>query len=764
MTVVLPLLLVMLSVPLVLGVGRWRPSWSGGVGALGTAGALAAFAWSVHAGPAQVSVDWIPTWHVRLALALDGLSVLYGVLILGVGLLILLYARVYMPHYLEERRRPRHDEVRLHAWILTFMAAMLLLVLARDALLLVIALDLTTVASYFLIGYDRERVESRTAALLALVITGSTSVVLLAGVVLLGVTYGTFSLEELTDLAARGGPGPRLTVALVFLAVGALGKSAQAPFHFWLPRAMAAPTPVSAYLHSAAMVAAGVFVLQRFFPLFALEPRVLHGLAVVGLLSMGMGSLFSLGARRLKRVLAYSTIAQYGYVLVLVGLGGDGAPFYVLAHGLCKAALFLTVGAITEATGKDSLSDLGGLWRSQPWLAGTSAVAAAGLGGLPLTVGFFKDELFFHALAARGPFWCGAGVLGAALTLGYTGRLWVRLFLGEPRGVGPRAPGGLVWPVGVLGAATLLGGVWLAPLSRLASAAGGEMKGHAVEVSLGYHLDARVENLLALGAWTLGAALVASRRWWEARLVTLIHAASQVGAERVYGEVLSRADALSDALRNLEVRDLRDRVAAVLVPAGLLTLAALVFPPSGGPLFVMGPVGRADVPLLMGLLIAAGAAVAALGAGNHLHLVMVLSCVGFSLAGVFSFAAAPDVAFTAVLVETTFTLLFVALLSRLPRSSRERAQTEATRPRWRDWLYTGVAGGSATAMTWNALSHLSEERVMTRHIALTESAHAKDVVSAIIADFRGLDTVGETSVMVVVLLGVMHLLSGERAE
>ncbi|OJH36515.1 NADH-quinone oxidoreductase subunit L [Cystobacter ferrugineus] len=762
MTVVLPLLLVLSGVALVLGVGAWRPSWAGPVGALCSAAGLGAFLRARAVGFAAVSLEWIPTWNVRLALALDGLSFLYGTLVLGVGLLVLVYACAYLPHYLEERHRPRRDEVRLYAWVLVFMGAMLLLVMARDALLLVIALDLTTVASYFLIGYDRERTGSRSAALMALIVTGGTSVVLLAGVVSLGLACGTF---ELSELAARAPGGTRLTVALGCLAVGALAKSAQVPLHFWLPRAMAAPTPVSAYLHSAAMVAAGVFVLQRFLPVFALAPAVLQGLAAVGLLSMLVGSLFSLCAWRFKRVLAYSTIAQYGYVLVLVGLGGAGAPLYVLAHGLCKAALFLTVGAVTHATGEESLEKVGGLWRSLPGLAGASAVAAAGLAGLPLTLGFFKDELFFRALVERGGAWSAAGVLGAALTLAYTGRLWTGLFLGAPRGAGGHASWGLVAPVGVLGAGVLLGGVWLGPLNGLADAAEGEMFGHPAPLKLAYHLDARAENLLALGAWVLGAGVLVTRRRWEAPLEALTRAASQVGVERAYGALLAGADALSDGLRRLEVRDLRDRVASVLVPAGLLGAAALVTTPGRGPLFSWGPgVGLADVPLVLGLLIAAGAAVATLRAANHLHLVMLLSCVGFSLAAVFAFAAAPDVAFTAVLVETTFTLLFLALLSRLPRHSQERAQVEATRTRWRDWVFAGVAGVSATATSWNALSHLHEERVVSAHVAWTEAAHARDVVSAIITDFRGLDTVGETSVMVVVLLGIIHLLTGERAE
>jgi len=200
MTVVLPLWLAALGPALVLAVGVWRASWAGPVGVLCAAASLAAFLRARAAGFAEVSLPWIPTWNVRLTLALDGLSFLYGVLVLGVGLLILVYACAYLPHYLEERHRPRRDEVRLYAWVLAFMGAMLLLVMARDALLLVIALDLTTVASYFLIGYDRERTGSRSAALMALVVTGGTSVVLLAGVVSLGLACGTF---ELCGLAAR---------------------------------------------------------------------------------------------------------------------------------------------------------------------------------------------------------------------------------------------------------------------------------------------------------------------------------------------------------------------------------------------------------------------------------------------------------------------------------------------------------------------------------------------------------------------------------
>jgi hypothetical protein len=209
------------------------------------------------------------------------------------------------------------------------------------------------------------------------------------------VRYQTFSLPE---LARQVQPDGYVALAIGLMAVAALAKSAQVPFHFWLPRAMAAPTPVSAYLHSAAMVAAGVFLLQRLYPLLQRSETLLAILLAIGVTSMTVGGIISLTRDALKQVLAYSTIAQYGYVVTMLGLGAEagaaGACYYVLAHALAKSALFLTAGSVTEATGEDRLSHLGGLWRSMPLLAVASGLAAAALAGLPLTVGFFKDELF----------------------------------------------------------------------------------------------------------------------------------------------------------------------------------------------------------------------------------------------------------------------------------------------------------------------------------------------------------------------------------
>jgi multicomponent Na+:H+ antiporter subunit A len=270
--------------------------------------------------------------------------------------------------------------------------------MAQDLLLMFVFWDITAIASYYLIGYDRADADSRYSALMALLVTGVTSVFFLIAALLLSVEYETFALA---DLIARATPGPTLTIAGILIALAALAKSAQAPFQFWLPRVMAAPTPVSAYLHSAAMIAAGVFLFSRTYPLLQQSEFLLNALLAIGFLSMLTGGILALASDILKRVLAYSTIAQYGYVVFLLGLGSEvgaiGAAFYVLAHALGKCCLFLTAGAVTEATGEKHLSELGGLYRSLPWLAVGSGAAAAGLAALPATIGFFKDELLFDA-------------------------------------------------------------------------------------------------------------------------------------------------------------------------------------------------------------------------------------------------------------------------------------------------------------------------------------------------------------------------------
>ncbi len=556
--------------------------WLLPVAAVGVAAlALVVVLAGARAGDWAVSLPWAPSIGIRLEFALDGIGVLYGLLAAGIGVLVFVYGWGYLPLHLAHGDRPSSEARRFWPWMVLFLVAMLGLATALDLVLLFLFFDLTAVASYFLIGFDRHRTAARGSALMALLVTGGSAVAMLLGAVLLHAEYGTFSLPELFE---RAEATPMTTAACALIVVAALAKSAQVPLHFWLPRAMEAPTPVSDYLHSAAMVAAGVLVLGRVHPLLALEPGILQVLLIVGFGSIAIGGILALAADELKQVLAHSTISQYGYVVVLYGIGGpDGAvaaALYVIAHGLAKSALFMTAGTVTEATGETRLSELGGLAREMPVVAVASLISAASLAALPLTLGFFKDELFFTAAWGAGPLIGGLAVVGAALTFAYLGRFWFGVFTGPRRRAAGPVPRRLVAPIVVLAAISLVGGFVVEPFAQLAEAAAAASVGAAVEVDPGYHLDARVENLMAIAAWTLGAVILLVGRVRRPIAAAVDRAGQRLGPRQVHSLVLLNLDRLSDAAHRQEVRDLRTSLLAILVPTGILTLIGFAATPT----------------------------------------------------------------------------------------------------------------------------------------------------------------------------------------
>ena len=546
--------------------------WQGWVACAAAAAGFFGCLFGWLAGGGAVSLPWAPTLDLHLSFSLDGLGALYALLATGIGAVVFGYGTRYLSLHLEHEHRSAAERWRFWPWMALFAAAMVGLATAQDLVLLFVFFDVTAVCSYFLIGFDRATKSARTAALMALLVTAVSAVAWLVAAVLLYTDYGTFAIPELVE---RVETGTTTTVAAALMAVAALAKSAQVPLHFWLPRAMAAPTPVSAYLHSAAMVAAGVLVLGRVHPLVARSEAVLSGLMVVGLASIVVGGVLALRQDQLKQVLAYSTISQYGYVVMLYGIGGatgsGAAAFYVLAHGVAKSALFMTAGAVTIATGQDRLSRLGGLARRAPVLAAGAGVAAATLAALPLTVGFFKDELFFQAALEAGRTQAGLAVIAAALTFAYIGRFWIRLFLGSARSPVGKLSALLVAPVVILAVVAVLGGVVVQPFADLAQDAGTVTNAAPVSLSPAYHLDARPENLMALAAWVLGGLLLAAPRVSAAASRAVAAAGDRCGPQRLYAASLRAVSAVSDALHRLEVRDLRTSVAAVLVPSGLLT-------------------------------------------------------------------------------------------------------------------------------------------------------------------------------------------------
>jgi multicomponent Na+:H+ antiporter subunit A len=715
------------------------------------------------AGGWELDVPWAPTLGLRLDLALDGLGALYVLLATGIGLAVFAYGTAYLPWHLEHGGRPARDARRFWAWMVLFMASMVGLACARDLVLLFVFFDLTAVASYFLIGFDRERRDARGAALMALLVTGVSAVALLIGAVVLFDEYGTFSLPELFE---RAGGGTTTAVAGGLIAVAALAKSAQVPLHFWLPRAMEAPTPVSAYLHSAAMVAAGVLVLGRVHPLLALNDVVLDGLLVVGLASIAVGGVLALAQDELKQILAHSTISQYGYVVAMYGVGGaagsGAAALYVIAHAIAKSALFMTAGAVTVATGETRLSRMGGLARELPVVAVASGLAAATLAALPLTIGFFKDELFFAA--AREASWTVQvmAVLAAALTFAYIGRFWLGLFVG-PRGATAKAPPGLlVAPVVALAALALAGGVVVEPFAELAGDAASVTHGRAVAVDPAYHLDARAENVMAVAAWVLGAIALAVGRVRDRAVAVVARAGDIAGPRRVYGIVLRGLNGVSDRIHDAEVRDLRVSLAAVMVPGGLFVALGFLATPTEDA-YTVGSLAVSDLPIVAVLGLAAAAALRLTRERGRLGAVLALSVVGFALAAVYAIAGAPDVALVAVLVETVITLVFVGVFSRLPTTRADEPTERTRRRRRRNVAAAVIAGAAAFATAWATLSRPSAiESDAAEHIRRTPEAHGGDVVTVILADFRGFDTMVEITVLAVAIAGVASLLRHGR--
>lgn len=740
----------------------WPPRLAVAAATAGFAACLAVWL----GGGGVVDLPWAPSLGLRLRFELDGLGALYGLLATGVGVAVFTYSAAYLPDHLEHQERPPREAIRFYGLLVLFMVSMVGLATAQDLIVLFVFWDLTAVASYFLIGFDRHQRDARWAALMALLVTGVSAVLLLIGVLMLAADHGTFSVPDVLE-AATAGTGT--TVATALIVVAALAKSAQVPMHFWLPRAMVAPTPVSAYLHSAAMVAAGVLLIGRVYPLIELSDVVRDGLLVVGLASMVVGGVMALARDDLKQILACSTISQYGYVVFLYGLGGAagvvGGAFYVLVHALAKSALFLTAGAVAKGTGERRLSRLGGLAGPMPVLAGASLVAVATVASLPLTAGFFADELLFKAATERGTGYAIAAMLVAALTLGYLGRFWAGIFLGPRRTDAGTLSRRLVAPVAALATVCLAGGLAVGPLERLAEAAGrASGLDSTAGVALAYHLDLRAENVLALCSFALGGALVAARARLSALAASVVGPSARLGPDRAYTFVLRTLNAASDAVHRLEVRDLRTRVAAVLLPGGALVVLGVAVTPTTGA-YRVGPLSGDDLALMLVLCLLALAALATTVPRGHLTMVLTLSTVGLSLAVAYALMGAPNVALVTVLVETVFALLFLGVFSLLPSEVLRREATIATRGsrRWRDPLVGVVAGAVAFVVVWGALSRPTEgDAVAERQTELAPEAHADNVVTAILADFRALDTLGEITVVAVAFLGVAGLLRRGR--
>lgn len=708
----------------------------------------------VSAGGARTdALAWIAELGVSLSFRLDGLSLLMALVVTGVGAVVLLYAGSYMEGH------PRRGN--LLGYLLAFLAAMLGLVLSENLLGLFVFWEATSLLSYVLIGFEREKAEVRASALQALLVTGGGGLALLAGFVLLGQAGGSLEIGALAANAEAVKASPLYLPALLLVLLGAFTKSAQVPFHFWLPDAMAAPAPVSTYLHSATMVKAGVFLLARLHPTLGGTPEWTGIVTTVGAATMLTGALLAVGQRDLKRLLAFSTVSALGSLVMLVGVGTPAAlaaaMVLLLAHALYKGALFLVAGIVDHETGTRDVACLGGLFRALPVTAVAAAAAAFSMAGLPPLLGFVSKELLYDAALRASPaplllvpVAVGSNMLlvAVALSVGwgpFRGRA------GETPKSPHEAPAAMWAGPLLLGLGSLAAGLFSGAISPFVSAAATAALGapHALELELWHGFNLVLAKSLA--TLVVGVALFAARRRIR-DLAGRLSPLAAYGPLRLYRAglvgLVSLAKGTAALLSSGSLRqDLRVVLLATVALAAPLLLTRAVF---GAPDALRSVRPHEAV---LALLVVAGAAGTVLS-GSRLAAVVALGVTGFGVALLFLVFGAPDLAMTQLAVETLSVLLFVAVLRRLPRLKSR----SAPRARVVDALLAGATGAVMTGLVLAVHAEPLRSRLAPffRESSLA-LAKGRNVVNVILVDFRGLDTLGEITVLGVAALGVFSL-------
>ena len=706
-------------------------------------------------GEVRETVPWVPALDLSVALRLDALSLVLAGLVTGVGALVLVYCARYFG---------ADDEGtgRFAGTLVAFAGSMLGLVLADDLLLLYVFWELTTVFSYLLIGGSGTRTAARRAASQALLLTTAGGLAMLVGLIMIGEASGSYLLSE---VVADPGEGPLLVAGTVLVLGGAITKSAMVPFHFWLPAAMEAPTPVSAYLHAAAMVKAGIYLVARLAPGFADVPGWRPLVLGLGLATMLLGGYRALRQHDLKLLLAFGTVSQLGFLLVLVGGGSRelaaAGLVMTVAHALFKSTLFLGVGVIDHATGTRDLRRLSGLGRRLPVLAAVAGLAAASMAGLPPLLGFVGKEAAFTALLDGGlpdrtsALLVLAGlVAGSVLTAAYTARFLWGAFAAKPAVPTTEVrhpPGALFLAAPAVLAAVGLAAGPLAPLlDPVVTAYAGTLPGDAPEVER-LALWHGVTPALGLSLVTVlgGAALFAGRRR-VARLQGRLE--TPLSADAGYWNTLQGLDRVAVRVTGSTQRgSLPGYVAVVL-------LTALALP--GGLLLARGRWPETwrlwDAPLqaVVGVVVLVAAALT-VRIRQRLSAAVVVGVTGYGCAVLFVLHGAPDLALTQVLVETVALVAIVLVLRTLPLDvgGSEPGHHRRARALLAAGMGTFMAVASAVA-----LSSRTADPVSAPYPELAyEQGNGRNVVNVTLVDIRAWDTLGEIAVLVAAATGVASL-------
>jgi multicomponent Na+:H+ antiporter subunit A len=702
---------------------------------------------------------WVPEVGLDFALRVDGLSLMMALLVTGIGALVVLYASAYLSG------KPRMG--LFFGYLLAFMASMLGLVVAENIITLFVFWELTSITSFMLISFESEKEGARKGAVQALLVTGGGGLALLGGLILLGEVAGSYDLSVITESGDVIRDSGLYVAILVLVLFGAFTKSAQFPFHFWLPSAMAAPTPVSAYLHSATMVKAGIYLLARLHPALGDTDPWLWALMGFGGATIIVGAYVAVHQHDLKLILAYSTVSALGILVALLGIGTGAAVkaavVFLFAHALYKAGLFMVAGIIDHEAKTRDIRELSGLGRAMPYTAAGLLVAAASMAGLAPVLAFIGKEAILEAVLDA------EGILGGALVgvMAVSGALFVvvagmllRPMVGKVRRPLKVHEAPLAMTAGPLVLAVLSLGLGLFPLvanTAVLKAAASAVAIEPVTGNLYLWHGFNTALFMSIGSIGAGIALLAVRGTLRPVSGRALGAVDVVRPSLVYDAGLAALNRFARwQTRVLQNGYLRVYLTVVLATAVILVGGALLG--DGGIQVNAGFTQVAFYEVAVVLLILAGALASVLS-DSRLTAVAALGTVGFGVALIYGLFGAPDLAMTQFLIETLTVLLFVLVFYRLPRLVDRSTMTD----RVRDAAVATAFGGLMTILV---LAALNREIAPTISSYFAENSYSlalgRNVVNVILVDFRALDTLGEVVVLAVAALGVFALLRATR--
>ncbi len=724
-------------------------------------GALSAFislvsVFQLYGSNFTASIEWMPSIGLNIGFYSDGLSLLMATLASGIGILVFIYSKHYMEH---------SDRKRKYYTVLTaFMGSMIGLVFSSNLFLLFLFWELTSVCSFLLISHNQRTSEAIYASRKSLLVTVGSGMMLLIGFLMVGETLGTYSLAQMLhngnaiEILSQSG---LFVPSLLLIFVGAAAKSAQIPLHIWLPDAMEAPTPVSAFLHSATMVKAGIFLLARIRPLFVSSDLWTWLLVSTGLLTMTGAALLAVRSSELKELLAYSTASHLGLIVAGLGfssvIGAETGVFHILNHAVFKAALFMTAGIILHEAGTQKFSKLSGLRKSWPVLTVVASIAALGMAGIPPFNGFYSKELLFEAsyhFATHSETLLSwivpvISVLGSAFTLMYSFK-FLSVFFGEEKTELPPISKGIILAPAVLAVVAL--GIGIVPNRFISILIEPALSSTALEAhGMSVHLPTSLKPSFVMTLITVFLGLLGFRNLSgvENSLNNILDK-SPLTANSIYHGFLEKADRASDLLvKYTESRLLRTYIVWTLLSS--VTLGLLGFMVSNAvpiPAFTLPP------SIIIVLSTAVLSVYAVINADKYIAAVLTLSILGFMVSIYYLLMDAPDLVMTQLVVETLTLIIFLLVLDKLPEMKKHVTVTR----KMKDILIAAATGFTVfTAVLYSKMVETPKELSHYYIENAVPGSGGTNVVNVILVDFRGIDTMGEISVIAMAGIAIIML-------